>query len=169
MPPKSKKAPVADSWEDESSSESEPEPTTKPIAMGKSQSRSGGSEEEEEEDDDEYIAKRLQAASLRESRDGGRLSPPPPPPPSQSSSLGTTPRSGLGDDGERRRPEKTDAVARRLIAGALGVRVKTTAEQREFDKALREKEKKRKEEERRRAREEEERKERAKKGVWEDD
>lgn len=42
------------------------------------------------------------------------------------------------------RPEKTDAVAKRLIAGALGVRApKKTEEQKAYDKAIKEKEMKR--------------------------
>ena len=50
--------------------------------------------------------------------------------------------------GEKERPAKTDAVARRMISAALGVRTKSTKEQREFDAALREKEKKKRDEER---------------------
>src|SRR5437667_9647431 len=42
------------------------------------------------------------------------------------------------------RPEKTDAVAKRMIAGALGVRTpKMTQEQREYERAMKEKEIKR--------------------------
>lgn len=48
------------------------------------------------------------------------------------------------------------------------MRVKSTAEQREFDKALREREKKKKEEERKRAKEEAEREEKVKTAVWDD-
>ena len=67
------------------------------------------------------------------------------------------------------RPEKTDAVARRMIAGALGVRPpKKTEEQREYEKAMMEKERKK------RSRERESREaavmetERAKAAIWED-
>lgn len=68
-----------------------------------------------------------------------------------------------------RRQEKTDAVARRLIVGALGLKApKKTEEQRAYDRAVREKEMRR----RNREKEEEERRrveaERAKASVWED-
>lgn len=64
-----------------------------------------------------------------------------------------------------RRPEKTTSVAARMIAGSLGVRVpKRTEEQREFDKAVKEKEKKRRAEEKEKAEQEE----KLKASVWED-
>lgn len=68
-----------------------------------------------------------------------------------------------------KRPEKTDAVAKRMIAGALGVRApKKTEEQRAYERVVKEKEiRKRKEEKEEAARREEER-ERAKAAVWED-
>ncbi|CAI4211333.1 unnamed protein product [Parascedosporium putredinis] len=48
-----------------------------------------------------------------------------------------------------RRPEKTDAVARRMIAGALGVKApKQTEEQKAYDRAIKEQARKKKEEER---------------------
>lgn len=43
---------------------------------------------------------------------------------------------------------KTVATAHRMIAAALGVRVKMTEEQRQYEKAIRETEKKRRERER---------------------
>lgn len=71
--------------------------------------------------------------------------------------------------GGEKRQEKTDAVAKRMIAGALGVRApKRTEEERAYDRAVREREVKRRErerEEQERAREE---RERAKAAVWED-
>lgn len=66
------------------------------------------------------------------------------------------------------RPATTDAVARRMISAALGVRVRSTKEQREFDKALREREKKKLSEDRQRRREEEIKADEAKKKVWDD-
>lgn len=77
--------------------------------------------------------------------------------------------SGSGSNSPTRRPEKSAAVASRLIAGALGVRApKRTEEQRAYDKAMRESEIKR----RQREKEEAERKriesEKAKQSVWED-
>lgn len=83
------------------------------------------------------------------------------------SSDGPTPRSGAG--GPDKRPEKTTAVAGRLIAGALGVRApKRTDEEREYDRAMREKERKRRNEEREREKREAEAREARKKAVWDD-
>lgn len=68
-----------------------------------------------------------------------------------------------------KRPEKTTAVAGRLIAGALGVRApKRTDEEREFDRAMREKERKRRNEEREREKRETEEREARKKAIWDD-
>lgn len=68
-----------------------------------------------------------------------------------------------------KRPEKTTAVAGRLIAGALGVRApKRTDEEREFDRAMREKERKRRTEEKEKDRREKEEAEARKKAVWDD-
>lgn len=66
--------------------------------------------------------------------------------------------------GEEKRPEKTTAAAKRLIAQGIGVRVKTSAEEREYQKAQVENERRRRSEERRRVEESE----RAKVSVWED-
>ncbi|XXG99185.1 hypothetical protein Hte_005520 [Hypoxylon texense] len=75
---------------------------------------------------------------------------------------------GLGEGGVRR-PEKTDAVARRMIASALGVRApRATEEQRAYDRAVREKERKRREEEREAERKRKEEAERAKAAIWDD-
>ncbi|TPX14996.1 uncharacterized protein E0L32_004826 [Thyridium curvatum] len=77
--------------------------------------------------------------------------------------------SGDSSSNERRRPEKTDAVARRMIASALGVKVpRQTDEQKAYDKAVREKERKRREEERAAEKKRLEEAERAKKAIWED-
>ncbi len=68
-----------------------------------------------------------------------------------------------------RRPEKTDAVARRMIASALGVKVpKQTEEQKVYDKAMRENERKRRDQERAADKRKLEEAELAKKAVWED-
>ncbi|KAI0445895.1 hypothetical protein F4803DRAFT_505857 [Xylaria telfairii] len=68
-----------------------------------------------------------------------------------------------------RRPEKTDAVARRMIASALGVRApKATEEQRAYDRAVREKERKKREEDREAERRRKEEAEKAKAAVWDD-
>ncbi|KAK4193949.1 hypothetical protein QBC35DRAFT_10529 [Podospora australis] len=68
-----------------------------------------------------------------------------------------------------KRPEKTDAVARRMIAAGLGLKApRATEEQRAYDKAVREKERKRREEERELARKKEEEAAKAKQAVWDD-
>ncbi|KAI0396378.1 hypothetical protein F5Y17DRAFT_118435 [Xylariaceae sp. FL0594] len=73
------------------------------------------------------------------------------------------------DENGPRRPEKTDAVARRMIAGALGLRApRMTEEQKAYDRAVREKERKRREEERESERKRKEEAERAKAAVWYD-
>ena len=67
------------------------------------------------------------------------------------------------------RPDKTDAVAKRLIAGALGVKApKRTEEQRKYDRALKEKEMKRRNEEKEALVKAKEEAEKAKNAVWED-
>lgn len=76
------------------------------------------------------------------------------------------PSSVGGERGER--PTKTDAVARRMISAALGVRTKSTKEQREYDIAVRTAEKKKKEEEKEKKKLEEDEKERMKTAIWED-
>ena len=66
------------------------------------------------------------------------------------------------------RPEKTDAVAKRMIAGALGVRApKKTEEQKAYDRAIKEKEVKRRNAEKEAAARAHEEAERAKAAVWE--
>jgi hypothetical protein len=68
-----------------------------------------------------------------------------------------------------KRPEKTTAVAGRLIAGALGVRApKRTDEEKEYDKAMREKERKKRTEEKERERREKEETEARKNAIWND-
>lgn len=74
-------------------------------------------------------------------------------------------RQQSGHRTPERRPEKTTSVAARMIAGSLGVRApKRTEEQREFDRAVKEKEKKRRAEEKDKAEQEE----KLKASVWED-
>lgn len=76
--------------------------------------------------------------------------------------------SGPGADRERR-PEKTDAVARRMIAAGLGLRApKQTEEQKEYQKSIREQEKKRREQERLEEQKRKEAVERAKAAIWDD-
>ena len=82
------------------------------------------------------------------------------PPQSQSQS-----QSG----GPSKRPEKTDAVARRMIASALGMRApKATEEQKAYDRAVREKERKRRDEEKEKERQREEEAAKARQAIWDD-
>lgn len=67
------------------------------------------------------------------------------------------------------RPEKTDAVARRMITGALGLKApKMTDEQRAYQKAIREKERKRREEQKAAEKKREEDAAKAKAAMWDD-
>jgi len=102
-----------------------------------------------------------------------------PPPTPISPSHGETFISpyGYGSDGVRdarserasARPEKTDAVAKRMIAGALGVKApKKTEEQKAYDRAIKEKEMKRRAAEKESAARVKEEAERAKAAVWDD-
>jgi len=71
--------------------------------------------------------------------------------------------------GSNTRPEKTDAVAKRLIAGALGVRApKKTEEQRAYERAVKEKEVKRRNGEKEAKIRSEEEAKRAKAAAWDD-
>lgn len=68
-----------------------------------------------------------------------------------------------------RREEKTNAVASRMIAGALGIKApKRTEEQKAYDKAIKEKELKRRREEKEAAEHRKIEAEKAKQSVWED-
>ncbi|KAL6710081.1 hypothetical protein ACN47E_009872 [Coniothyrium glycines] len=166
--PKSK--PVADSWDDDdaspssaSGSDTETDDAAAPVSAHTSASPRDDA---------------LEPISTVPSHDAS----PHPPPPTPAS---PTPFDFLDAkygalDGEARgrgaagsvpdkRPEKTTAVAGRMIAGALGVRApKRTDEEREFDRAVREKEKKRRAEEKERERKEAVEREARKKAVWDD-
>lgn len=152
--PKSK--PVADSWDEDSGSDTETEEA--PTASSASTRDS------------------LEPISTVPSID---LSPHPPPPTPASPSPFDYPNGesfggrSRGDSGVGRsldkRPEKTTAVAGRLIAGALGVRApKRTEEEREYDRAMKEKERKRRTEEKERESREAAEREARKKAVWDD-
>ncbi|KAJ6785193.1 hypothetical protein PWT90_01604 [Aphanocladium album] len=66
-----------------------------------------------------------------------------------------------------RRPEKTDAVARRLIAAGLGMKApKQTDEQRAYQKSVREQERKRRDQERAEQQQRAETSEKAKAAMW---
>lgn len=142
--PKPKKEKVADSWEDEDlSSESETEDTQPtPSEVGS---------------------------------DGTSAPPPTPSSPSQGqrsfSPLDSPAGYHISSDSSSpaARPEKTDAVARRMIAAGLGLRApRQTEEQKVYDRAVREKERKRREEEKATQKRKEEEAAKAKAAVWED-
>ncbi|KAJ4011712.1 hypothetical protein NW752_008720 [Fusarium irregulare] len=104
-----------------------------------------------------------------------KVTPAPPPPTPMSpvgdlswNSMSSSPGPRAAADPDKR-PEKTDAVARRMIAAGLGLKApKQTEEQKAYQKSVREQEKKKREQ----AREEEKRRqaetERAKAAVWDD-
>ncbi|KAG9234124.1 putative ubiquitin-like protein SMT3 [Amylocarpus encephaloides] len=143
---KKKQQPLADSWEDEVADDVSGEETDRPL-------------------------------SPQQSADYPSA---PPPTPISSASRNddfVSPYGyGMGMDGasdartERNiRPEKTDAVAKRMIAGALGVRApKKTDEQKAYDRAMKEKEIKRRNQEKEAAVRAREEAERAKAAVWND-
>jgi hypothetical protein len=142
---KSKKQVVADSWDDESGSDPDDPPTP--------------------------TNNLLQPGHAYNNPDGSGFSAPPPTPASPMGGLHAPwmHQAGPTSPAEARRPEKTDAVARRMIAGALGVKApKATEEQKAYDRALREKERKRKEEERENERRRNEEAEKAKAAMWND-
>ncbi|CAE7200899.1 hypothetical protein P3342_010533 [Pyrenophora teres f. teres] len=160
--PKSK--PVADSWDLDDDAQSGSDTETEQVTTLKSKA------------DSPHEA--LEPISTTDSRD---LPPNPPPPtpasPTQFEYPDTTAPYSLSSEGPRsrgaasvdKRPEKTTAVAGRLIAGALGVRApKRTDEEREYDRAMRDKERKRRAEEKEREKRESEAREARKKAVWDD-
>lgn len=168
---KTKKAPaVADSWEDEDvSSPSE-------GSSDKEDHASGHSASDDERDQDRTTS--------RSSGQAGTAAPPPTPmSPTYGSKHPFPPATSSGDSFdspyavdvnrdsalEKKRPEKTDAVARRMIASALGVKVpRMTDEQKKYDQAMREKERRRREEEKALQKKREEEALKAKQAVWED-
>ncbi|KAF2738988.1 hypothetical protein EJ04DRAFT_8176 [Polyplosphaeria fusca] len=166
--PKSK--PVADSWDDDvsgSGTETETE-TISRTASGK-----------------EALLSPINTSSTSASDDGPNPPPPTPASPTQfahpeSASHADWGARGPGShDSSRRgssdanapskRPEKTTATASRMIAAGLGLKApRRTAEEREYDKAMREKERKRRDEERNREKAEREAAEERKRAIWDD-
>jgi hypothetical protein len=163
--PKPKKHIVADSWEDEDSSVSEAEDEP-PTPSAKSDTQEG------------VAAPPPTPISPSYERHGpdGELNKNNAPWIASSSTDGGYNFRDAQDEDRIKRPEKTDAVARRMIASALGVRVpKQTEEQKAYDRAVREKERKRlaedrkkREEEREAERRRQEEAERVKAAMWND-
>lgn len=139
---------MADSWEDEADSASEPDqhdiPTTTTSTeekkLGKQEQHKQEEKEEEEEEEEEPFdppptRKPSQTASDTPIPTYGNPSP-------------STAASSRSPRDPSRRPEKQTAVAGRMIAGALGMRApKRTEEQRAYDRAVKEQEVKRKDRE----------------------
>lgn len=162
---KKKAAAVADSWEDEEDSEPEPD-EQQPAAVP-----AGPSVDDEDGSGRPGVVAPPPTPSTPSyyGEDGG----PGGAPPGWPSATDGPSRAGGGGRGaassQERRPEKTDAVARRMIASALGVKApRATEEQRAYDRALREKERKRRDEEKAAERRRAEEAEKAKAAVWGD-
>ncbi|CAM1511585.1 Fc.00g090980.m01.CDS01 [Cosmosporella sp. VM-42] len=133
---------VVDSWEDEDASESEPEP-----------------EPENSDVDEESAPKKstTAAAAVTPLSPAGPTWPP-------SSNV-----TECRDTEPEKRPEKTDAVARRMIVAGLGLKApKLTEEQKAYQRSVREQEKKKREQEKELEKKRKEEAEKAKASVWDD-
>ncbi|KAI5207442.1 hypothetical protein E4T39_01886 [Aureobasidium subglaciale] len=152
--PAKKEPEVAESWEEEASSEKEPD-NTPTLSSPESAVRS--TEEAAAVPKSTYLPPHLKYRSAAPSPPTRSTTPP---------SRSSTPASTTSSE---RRPEKTNAVAHRLIAGALGVKVpRRTEEQRAYDKAMREQEKKKRDQEREAKKKAEEDAVKAKAAIWDD-
>ncbi|PFH56042.1 hypothetical protein XA68_17147 [Ophiocordyceps unilateralis] len=81
----------------------------------------------------------------------------------------SSPAEPATDGPPAKRPEKTDAVARRMIAAGLGLKVpKQTAEQSAYQKSIREQERKRRDQQRAEEQMRKEEAEKAKAAIWDD-
>ena len=153
LPPKTSKATgpkeeVADSWEDDALSDCSPE-------------------DEREQEQEQETRKGAAKATEPPHQTPRPKAPPPTPVAPPTNTPGWDSQGGSDFREERRRPEKSTAVASRLIAGALGVKApKKTEEQRAYERSVKE------QEIRRRNREKEQREkerldgEKAKASVW---
>ena len=146
--------PVADSWDEEASSSSDSEvaekftsnlPSAPPPTPSSPHAHRSGTQWSD------FPSK--SSFSTQYAPDGSPISP-----------AGSRPTSSRVDA----RPEKTTAVAGRLIAGALGVRTPAKSEEnREYERIMKEKERKRRMDDKDAKRKEEETREEAKKNIWE--
>lgn len=139
--------------------------TSKPKSGQKSKKKVVDSWEDEEDESDD-------ATEVVTAAKPGTSAPPPTP---ITPNLAGVPVSSrfAGDspsrDAEERRPEKTDAVARRMIAAGLGLKApKQTEEQKAYQRAIREQEKKRREQEKAEEQRRQEDIQKAKAAVWDD-
>ncbi|KAF4973776.1 hypothetical protein FSARC_36 [Fusarium sarcochroum] len=149
----------------------EPAKATNPAAKKKKAKKVVADSWEDSDSDSEP-----EAEAESESNQPTPRATPAPPPPTPMSPVGDSswtppvgspgPRAGADPD---RRPEKTDAVARRMIAAGLGLKApKQTEEQRAYQKSVREQEKKRREQEREEEKKQQAETEKAKAAVWDD-
>ncbi|CAD0113359.1 unnamed protein product [Aureobasidium uvarum] len=148
---------VADSWEqEEEETLSEPEPPNT-TSSNTSKPAIKSTEEPAPVPKSTYLPPHLKYRSAAPSPSSRSVTPP---------SRSTTPSSSTSSE---RRPEKTNAVAHRLIAGALGVKVpRRTEEQRAYDKSMREQEKRKRDQEREAKKKAEEDAAKAKAAIWDD-
>ncbi|RDA86100.1 hypothetical protein CP532_1133 [Ophiocordyceps camponoti-leonardi (nom. inval.)] len=93
----------------------------------------------------------------------------PSPPPDSPPSSYPEPTISRSPDLEARRPEKTDAVARRMITAGLGLKMpKPTAEQMAYQKSIREQERKRRDQQKEEEKRLKEEADKAKAAIWND-
>jgi len=85
-------------------------------------------------------------------------------PPSSVDLYGPPLRSGNDSSAITRRPEKSTAAVRRMLAGSLGLRIRPSEETKKFERAQVANERKRREDEKRRVEEENE----ARRRAWDD-
>ncbi|KAL2153132.1 hypothetical protein VTH82DRAFT_4287 [Thermothelomyces myriococcoides] len=162
--PKKKKSPVAESWEDEVDDDDDAAPGTEQPTPVATTGHAGTSAPPPTP-----LSPVANASKQRPFSPSGVPSPGFSIPPFDGAGDFSSPSSASSGGGPSRRPEKTDAVARRMIANALGMRApKMTEEQRAYDRAVREKEKKRREEEKEKQRLREEEIAKARQAIWED-
>ena len=114
-------------------------------------------------------------SSLHVSRPSESYPSAPPPTPMSpgfanlSSQMGSEQQRADPDPHSDRRPEKTTQAASRMIAAGLGVKApKRSEEQREYDRAMREKEIKLRNQQKEERRKQEEEREKAKAAMWDD-
>jgi hypothetical protein len=148
---------VVDSWEDDVEDESKPRSdASKPVRPATSQTQKTSGYVRPTRPNKEPVSSASNGPSFNPDgslNDGTVLSDASKPAPS----------------GEERRPDKTTAIASRLIAVAIGQRpAQRTKEQREYDQAMKAQEKKKRDQAREKELQAQREKEQAKKDVWGD-
>lgn len=139
---------VADSWEDDALSDSLPE-------------------DDREPEQGHEIRKHTEGGGERPQSTFALNAPPPTPITSRTNMPSWDSQGGSDFREERRRPEKSTAVAGRLIAGALGVKApKKTEEQRAYERSVKEQEIRRRNREKEQREKERLEDEKAKASVW---